>query len=183
MPPIRWPIPTIIADVNGNSFVDSTDVTLLNRSGAGLALPQIPLLPGLSFTPTGPDPTLSLPTDLRAAPGDTVVVPVNIDTARPEDSTGLMEAVLAVQFDPQVFTVSASDVHLGTLPAASSGWQVSAVVNNQTGEIGIDVFSATPISSRASGSLVTITLHVLDSAPWGADVAQPGARREPHGPA
>src|SRR5205823_209377 len=141
---------------------------LLNRSLAGLSLPFIPPIPtGLTITPTGPDPTLSLPTDLRAAPGDAVVVPIYIDTARPEDSTGLMEAVLALRFDPHVFTVSAADVHLGTLVTAGSDWQLSAVVNAETGEIGIDLFGLTPIYSRASGSLVTITLHVLDTAPWG----------------
>jgi hypothetical protein len=107
---------------------------------------------------------------LRAAPGETVIVPVNIDTARPEDSTGMLEAVLALRFDPQVFTVSAADVHLGSLPTAGSGWRLISAVNSQTGEIGIDLFSATPISTRAGGSLVTVTLHVRDTAPPGTTV-------------
>ena len=55
-------------------------------------------------------------------PGGTVVVPVNIDTAHPDGSTGLVEANLALHFDPQVFTVSAADIQLGSLPAAGNGW-------------------------------------------------------------
>src|SRR5204863_8199622 len=126
-------------DVNANGFADSADVTLLNRKLAGITLAQFPAIPtGLTISPTGPDPTLSIPSDLQAAPGETVVVPINIDTAQPEGSTGLMDAVLALRFDPHVFTVSAADVHLGTLttptptlPLAqgeggTEGWQIQA---------------------------------------------------------
>ncbi|HYV39671.1 MAG TPA: cohesin domain-containing protein, partial [Gemmataceae bacterium] len=161
--------PAIVGDLNGNSFTDSSDVTLINRTLAGITVGQLPPIPtGLTIVPTGPDPTLSLPTDLTAAPGETVVVPVHLDTARPEGSTGLMEAILALRYDPKVFTVSAQDVHLGTLPTSASGWKLQAVVNAQTGEIGIDLFSPTPIVSASGGSLVTLTLHVLDNAPSGA---------------
>jgi hypothetical protein len=156
----------VTASITDN--VVSSDVTLMNRYLAGGNAPQIPRPPnGVTVTPTGPDPTLSLPTNLTAAAGAAVVVPVNIDTARPEESTGLTEAVLALRFDPLVFTVSASDVHLGTLPAAGMGWQLVTAVNGQTGEIGVDLFSATPIVTRNSGSLVTITLHVRVTAPAG----------------
>ncbi|HYV37322.1 MAG TPA: hypothetical protein VE988_16560, partial [Gemmataceae bacterium] len=57
---------------------------------------------------------------------------------------------------------------LGSLPGSGSGWKLSAVVNAQTGEIGIDLFSPTPIVSAGGGSLVTLTLHVLSDAPAGA---------------
>ncbi|HYV38009.1 MAG TPA: cohesin domain-containing protein, partial [Gemmataceae bacterium] len=161
--------PAIVGDLNGNSFTDSSDVTLINRTLAGITVGQLPPIPtGLTIVPTGPDPTLSLPTDLQAAPGETVVVPVHLDTARPEGSTGLMEAILALRYDPTVFTVSAQDVHLGTLPTSGGGWKLQAVVNAQTGEIGIDLFSPTPIVSASGGSLVTLTLHVLPGAPSGA---------------
>src|SRR5205823_3372614 len=83
------------------------------------------------------------------------------------------EAILAVRYDPNVFTVSAADIHIGSLPAASasdagSRWQVAAAVNADTGAIGIDLYGTSPILSRAGGSLVTITLHVRDTAPSGA---------------
>ncbi|HYV40037.1 MAG TPA: FG-GAP-like repeat-containing protein, partial [Gemmataceae bacterium] len=161
--------PAILGDLNGNGFTDSSDVTLINRTLAGITVAQLPPIPtSLTISPTGPDPTLSLPTDLQAASGTAVVAPVYLDTASPEGSTGLMEAVLALRYDPKVFTVSAQDVHLGTLPTSGSGWKLQAVVNAQMGEIGIDLFSATPIVSAAGGSLVTLTLHVLPGAPSGA---------------
>ena len=42
----------------------------------------------------------------------------------PAGSTGLTEAHLALTYDPSVFTVSARDVHLGSVLAAGSGWSV-----------------------------------------------------------
>ena len=116
---------------------------------------QIPTIPtGLPITAYGPDPALSLPATLQATPGGTVVVPVNIDTARPDGSTGATEAILALRYDPQVFSVSAADVQLGSL--TGSGWQLTTAVNAQTGEIGIDLFGSSPIQTTAGGSLVTI---------------------------
>ncbi|HYV36642.1 MAG TPA: NHL repeat-containing protein, partial [Gemmataceae bacterium] len=161
--------PVIVGDVSGNAAVDSGDVTLINQSTSGSQQTRLPPIPtGLTISPTGPDPTLSLPTNLTAAPGTSVVVPLYLDTARPEGSLGLMEAILALRYDPKVFTVSAQDVHLGTLPLSGSGWKLQTVVNAQTGEIGIDLFSPTPIVSAGGGSLVTLTLHVLADAPAGA---------------
>ncbi len=47
------------------------------------------------------------------------------------------------------------------------GWQLTAAVNPQTGEIGIDLFGTNPILSTASGSLVTIALEVkVGSGQW-----------------
>jgi Cohesin domain len=108
---------------------------------------------------------LSLPTALQALPGGTVVVPVNIDTAKPDASTGATEAILALRYDPQVFTVSSTDVQLGSL---TGGWQLTAEINAQTGEIGIDLWSTSPIQTTAAGSLVTIAMHVRDTAPVGS---------------
>ena len=162
--------PTIIGDLNNNGNADSADVTLLNSFLSGTPHAQIPTPPAAlaGFTVTGPDPALSLPTTLNAPLGGTVVVPVNIDDAHPEGSTGATEAILALKFNPQVFSVSAADVQLGSLPAASQGWQLTTQVNAQTGEIGIDLFGSSPIQSTASGSMVLISLHVRDTAPVGS---------------
>ena len=125
-------------------------------------MPTIPT--NLVIVTTGPDPVLSLPTGLQATPGATVVVPVDIDTARPEGSTGMTEAILALHYDPQEFNVSAADVQLGTLPSSGSGWQLTTTINSQTGDIGIDLFSSVPIQTSVGGSLVTIALQVRDTA-------------------
>ncbi len=148
--------PVIIADLNNDGLVDASDVTLLNSVLAGTSRPQIPTIPtNVPITAYGPDPALSLPTNLPATPGAKVIVPVNIDTAHPFGSTGAVEAILALQYNPQVLTVSPADVQLGSLTA---GWQLTTMVNPQTGEIGIDIFSTSPIQTTAGGSLVTITV-------------------------
>ena len=157
--------PSIIGDVSGSGSLSGADTTLMNRLLAGISTPQIPAIPtGLSIVATGPDPSLSLPADLQATPGGSIVVPVYIDTAHPSGSTGATEAILALTYNPRVFDVSAADVQLGSLTAS---WQLTAVVNAQTGEIGIDIFSSSPIQTTAGGSLVTIGVHVLDTAPAG----------------
>ena len=69
--------------------VDAADVTFLNQSQVA-PQPRVPRIPqNVPITATGPDPALSLPSDLRASPGAKVVVPVTIDTAHPEGSTGM----------------------------------------------------------------------------------------------
>ena len=158
--------PVIVGNLSGNGNVDSADITLLNSFLAGLQRAQIPSIPaGLTITPTGPDPTLSVGGHVQATPAATVVVPVDIDTAKPAGSTGAVEAILALRFDPQVCSVSAADVQLGSL---TSGWQLTALVNAQAGEIGIDLWSTSPIQTTAGGSLVTIAMHVLGTAPVGS---------------
>jgi hypothetical protein len=121
----------------------------------------------LPVTPVGPDPTLSVPTNLVVTAGGTVVVPVNIDTAHPTGSSGMTDAILALSYDPKVFEVSASDVQLGTIPEGGSGWQLQTEVNAQTGLIGVEIYSNTPIQSLSGGSLVTISMHVRETAPAG----------------
>ena len=62
--------PVIIGDVSGNGVVDSSDVTLLNSVLAGVARPHLPPIPtGITITPNGPDPTLSLGAAMRGAAG------------------------------------------------------------------------------------------------------------------
>jgi len=160
--------PVIIGGVaeTGQRDIVSNDNTVMNNQ-LTLGQTQIPWLPaGLSVTPVGPDPTLSVPTNLVASPGGTVIVPVNIDTARPE-GIGMVEGVLALTYDPKVFDVSAADVQLGTVPGAGGGWQLKTEVNAQTGLIGVELYSSTAIQSSVGGSLVTIAMHVRQTAPVG----------------
>ncbi len=157
--------PAIIADLNNDGLVDASDVTLLNSVLAGTPRPQIPTIPtNVPITAYGPDPLLSLPAAMQATSGGTLVVPVDIDTAHPDGSTGATEAILALEYNPQVFSVSPADVQLGSL---TGGWQLTAAVNAHAGEIGIDVFGGTAIQTTNGGSLVAVTLHILDTAPGG----------------
>jgi hypothetical protein len=172
--------PAIVGDVTSSGFTNSADASVVNAFLAGVNTPEIPLQP-LTVTPSGPDPVLSLPSGLIASQGSTITVPVNIDTAKPVGSTGMNEAVLALQFDPHVVTVAPSDVQLGTLPQSGSGWRLTTAVS-ATGQIGVDLFSPTPIQTTDAGSLVTITLHVLDTAPVGTTALSLVPQVNPKGP-
>jgi hypothetical protein len=160
--------PLLVGDINGDGRITATDGALLNNYLAGSPVLQIPPYPGPpSNNPSGPDPALSVPTHLQGNPGGTVTVPVNIEDPHPAGSTGLTQAQLALTYDPTVFTVSAADVHLGTVPAAGSGWTLQTTVDTTTGQIAITLFSVTPISSPVGGSLVTIDFHVKPTAASG----------------
>jgi hypothetical protein len=161
--------PAILGDLTGDGRITAADATALNLYLAGTTVTQVPTWPGVpSNLPSGPDPSLSIPTNLRVGPGGTVTVPVNIDDPHPAGSRGLTQAVLALRYDPSIFTVSAADIHLGTVPASGSGWTLQVIVDPATGQIAITLFSVTPISSSAGGSLVTIDFHVRPGARSGA---------------
>jgi len=111
----------------------------------------------------GEDPTLTLPSNLQVGADGTVVVPVNIDDARPAGSTGLVEAELALTYNPSLFTVSASDVHAGSVLAGGT-WSVVPSIDQATGQIGIVLWSSTPVSAATGGSLVIIDFHPVEAS-------------------
>jgi Bacterial pre-peptidase C-terminal domain/Bacterial Ig-like domain len=155
--------PVIVADTDGAGFIPSDAPLQANEAGVGvktanLANPPIP--PGVHFTAIGNnvDPTLSV--DIGSGTGDhsTVTVAVNIDDAQPAGSTGLVRGHLALTYDPSVFTVSAADVHLGSV-LASGGWKVVPTINQTTGQIAIALSGETPITGSSGGSLIMIDFH------------------------
>jgi parallel beta-helix repeat protein/predicted outer membrane repeat protein len=158
--------PVVIADLNRNNRIDSGDASILLQVAAGNPSAFIPPLPNPapSIAPTGPDPTLSIPTNLSGNVGGIVTVPINLDDPAPAGSTGMIEAVLALQYDPNVLTVSLADIHLGTVPLSGTGWSILSTLNPITGQIALDLYSATPITAQTSGSLVTIDFHVQPGA-------------------
>src|SRR5262249_27236637 len=93
-----------------------------------------------------------------------LTVSVMLDEPHPAGSTGLTEAVLAVKYDPSVLSVSAADITLGSIPGQGSGWQIRAVVDQAAGEIGIELFSDTPVTGNGAGSLVNIAFHRVSGA-------------------
>ena len=166
--------PAILGDLNGNGVIDSGDAVQLNqRNSAGSNPAFVPHYPGApSNTQSGPDPTLSIPGVLSVSAEGTVLVPVNIDDAKPTGSSGMMVAQLALRYDPTEFTVSPQDVQLGNVPAAGTGWQLQAVVDEATGTIGITLASRTPIDNSTGGSLATITLQEKSTAAPGATAVE-----------
>ena len=93
------------------------------------------------------------------APGDAVTVPVAID-----ETAGFLSALIRVDFDGSVVSVSDSDVQLGSaLSGASNTSLLSTVVGNS-----IQILINTPVPLAAgTGNLLDITYHVDAGAPDG----------------
>jgi YDG domain len=164
--------PVIIGDVAGDLSVDAGDVSTFDLFGAQFHPAQIPMPPtqllttdpnyvnpGSIHSPNAADPTLSLTRGLTALGSQ--VVSVNIDHPDPEGSTGLTSVTLALTYDSKILSVSAADITLGSLTGQGSGWQLSAVVDQATGQIGIQLYSPTPITVNEAGSLVNIAFQLI----------------------
>ena len=104
---------------------------------------------------------MSLPSALQVGADGSLTVPVSIDDPLPAANDGMTEATLALTYDPAVFSVSSSDIHLGSVPASGSGWTLQSTIDQATGQIAVTILSTTPIASSAAGSLVTIDFHQI----------------------
>ena len=139
--------------------------------------------------------TLSIPTTLSSTRGAIVTVPIQVDTLlHTGGKNGLYEGLsgdsFVIYYNQAVFTVSPSDVTLGTLatggssargsgysPALNNGWGGSALVanvfnnttspaTNPTGTTGILIISdstqqtGASLQRAASGTFVNINFHV-----------------------
>jgi hypothetical protein len=135
--------------------------------------------------------TLSLPSHLGGAPGGIVTVPINVnaldDPASLYGQSGLSGGDFVLYYNPSVFSVSNTDVNLGTIaspsaadlagtapgdgysPSAPNGFQVASntaipgyvnivLSNNQPNDF---------VTSTGGGSLVTVNFHILPNAPSG----------------
>jgi hypothetical protein len=188
--------PALIGDPASDISVDAGDVSTLAAYTAHLPTPQIPAIPsGLTITPVGPDPTLSLgaaqrqgdkekgrqgetPTSpgllVSLSPSLLITVSVMLDDPHPDGSTGMTEAILAMNYDPSRLSVAA--ITLGSIPNRGTGWQLSYVVDQATGRIGIELYSPTPITQAEAGSLVNITFRITDGEPSGVSRRSLGAQ-------
>ncbi len=179
--------PAIIGDVAGDFSVDAGDVSTIDSYVAKLNPLQIPRTPtqlttndpnyvdpSTMHSPNAADPTLSLVSGegLVVSGGHNSPLTTNlslsvmIDEPDPAGSTGLTSATLALAYDPSVVTVSSADITLGDLPGQESGWQIISVVDQASGQIGIQLYSPRSITATQAGSLVNITFH-LNGEPTG----------------
>ncbi len=163
--------PVITGDVANDLSVDAGDVVALNLFEMHLNPAQIPtpptqlattdpnyINPSTLVSPNAADPTLNLANQPNSSPSS-FVVSVNIDHPHPKGSAGMTEASLALTYDPSVLSVTAADISLGSIPSQSAGWQLESVVDATTGQIGIEIYSLTPITASQAGSLVNIAFH------------------------
>jgi hypothetical protein len=180
--------PAIIGDVALDYAVDAGDVSDLAAYVSRIPVPVIPaFFPDSAITPVGPDPTLRLGQPrtsggtetgrsgdkethtgssshsllVSLSPGLAFTVPIFLDQPHPAGSTGMTEALLGLTYDSTILGVSSSDIVLGSLPGSTAGWQLTSVVDQATGQIGIALYGTTPIAATQQGSLVVITFHVL----------------------
>ena len=161
--------PAIIGDIQAEgyvSLVDGNDLINYVNGGYGSNAHTVVYLPpyptGLgTIVSTGPDPTVSLPSALQVGADGSLTVPVSIDDPLPAANDGMTEATLALTYDPAVFSVSSSDIHLGSVPASGSGWTLQSTIDQATGQIAVTILSTAPIASSAAGSLVTIDFHQI----------------------
>ena len=156
----NWPLvdPAILGDASGNGALTASDVTLMFREVSGIDQPQIPPLP--ATTPAvpvgGPDPLVSVPSNIAAQAGRDVVVPIELDTA-----AGLDSVQLWLEYDSQALELI--DVRKGTL-TADFEWLVDA------GTPGIVVVDMARLSALegGQGSLLLLGLRVRTGIPAGA---------------
>jgi autotransporter-associated beta strand protein len=170
--------PVIVADTDGAGFIPADAALQASEAAVGLPTANLPIPPipsGVNTTPisNNVDPAVRLPATLQISSDGTVVVPVNIDDAHPAGSTGLIAGHLALRYDPRLFTVSAADVHPGSL-LEGSGWRIAPTIDEATGQIGIALSSDTPVTSTNDGSLVIIDFHLTGhSQPGGVSLLSP----------
>ncbi len=181
--------PVIIGDIAGDLSVDAGDVTTIDSFVAQLNPLQIPqpptqlpktnpnfLDPTTMHSPNAADPTLSLVSSEglvvkgsnNSPLTNNLSLSVMIDHPDPEGSTGLTSATLALTYDPTMLSLSSGDITLGSIPSQGNGWQLTSVIDQATGQIGIQLYSSTPITSSQAGSLVNISFHPTSGAQRGA---------------
>jgi hypothetical protein len=161
--------PIIVADISGNGLISSTDTARVLQIGVGTPVSEIPALPNpaASFLSGGPDPKLSIPTDLQAAPGESLSIPIQIDSIVDLIGNGLESADLVLYYDASVLDVES--VSLGSLLTESgSNWTVGSRIDVLAGRIFVSLAGTTPLEGRFVGELVQLHGHVKADAPAGS---------------
>jgi DNA-binding beta-propeller fold protein YncE len=159
--------PVIVGDVTVDGRVAALDAIRVLQEAVGLDQAVIPPLPAVlpDVPVTGPDPLLNLPSTLRARPGETVTVPINLDL-----SDGLDSADLAVSYDPRrLEIVGVNDVRRGSLTSDFDLFVVN--LDQQAGTLRAGLGrSAGAIKGRGAGSVLTIQFRVKGNAPQGRTI-------------
>lgn len=153
--------PRILADIDGNGRVSSLDATRALQEALGIDQDRIPPLPANPpiITVAGPDPVLRLPPALVGRPGETLTLPVLLDS-----SDGLESADLAISYDAERLEVV--EVRRGTLTGDFDVFLVNHANPAGTLRIGLGR-TAGPIVGVGAGSVAEITFRVRESAPAG----------------
>lgn len=158
--------PRIIADITGNAAVSALDASRILQLGVGFSVPNVPPLPtGVTVTVTGPDPRLWIPTNISARPGESLRIPVNVDSVVDLTGNGLSSVDLALSLDPSSFEIVSVD--RGDLTADTS-WLLTSRIDDETGVVQLGMATTqAPLEGAFSGTLAWLHVRVKDSAALG----------------
>ncbi len=165
-PAYRLVDPAVIGDIDRNDVLQTNDTASVQRQIVQIGVPGIPDLPSGLPTPTatGPDPRVFIPTNLSAQPGQTVTVPIRLETTEPGGIT-LSGMDLVVTYDASRF--SAGNPRLGGLLSGFSAAFNSAIA----GRLLLTASSPTGTGTLAQGTtgdLFLVDFTVLAGAPAGS---------------
>lgn len=163
--PYKLTDPAVVADISGNGLISATDTSRILQAGVGIATAEIPPLPdpAVSLTQGGPDPKLSIPTNLVATPGAQVSIPVMIDSIVDLTGNGLESADLVIYYDAAALEVTSVTLG-GLLTSAPGNWFVAANIDPLAGRAIISLAGQTPLESLFEGELVHLNTQVKDHA-------------------
>jgi len=156
--------PLIIGDITGDGTISGFDSSLIAQAAAGGPVPQIPGIPAgvPPLSVGGPDPLLTIPSNIAAKAGTSVAVPVLID-----DATGVAFASIDVHYDPNVLSITEGDVSDGGLWPQLDNWLLTPNVVTP-GHLRVIVFNASGHSdAEGSGEIVNLEFSVIANAPGG----------------
>ena len=130
---------------------DGNDVVLLNPADT---------------EPTG-SMRIALPTDLVAAAGENLTIPVRISSNPGPAPTRLLSADLLIYFDAEVLEVSS--VTLGNVfGAAASNWSLATRITPLTGSVLISLVGTAPLLGPVDGDLVYLNARIKPQAAAGS---------------
>ena len=160
--------PVLVGDVSVNGRINSSDASLVARFAALISVPEIPPVPaGVVTSPStqGPDPQLSLPTDLTAAPGESLTVPLQISV--PESLAAphrLAAARIVILFDKDVLV---ADAVTAAGVTAQEGWALVSNIDNVLGRIVIVAYTTHPVGGTLADLLANLQFTVNATASTG----------------
>ena len=159
--------PIVVGDVSGNGRVNAADASQVAQVAALLPVANIPAVPaGVVSTPItgGPDPKLSLPKDVTAAPGETFTVALELDSIENLQAPNRIgSGSVVVTYDPNV--LAATNVTAGSF-ITSNGWSI--VPNIATlGRIIVVAFGTNPVGGQFVDTFLNLQFTVNAAAPAG----------------
>jgi len=145
--------PVIVADITGDGALSSLDSARLQNRVIGRTDPAIPVRPNVgAITFSGPDPKVWVEAGQTVALGETVVVPVKLDTAE-----GLESVKLVLNYDANALQLL--DVKRGDLTADFALF----FDNSRPGVVDVDMSRRSQMDGGA-GDLLLLSFKAVGSA-------------------